>query len=200
MSNYSRTLPATILTLLLSAQQGAAAECSRADIDRYLDQGLSLARITRLCAEEPPPPAPATATADHGVDPATAVYLQTAIDADEVRIGADDITLVQNRCFPYGEEGYGGIQPSACVTRTVTIAREGMKIGDVVEARFLIRDGVLMVHGDIRQTFSDTGKLRRRELTELKKQYPERLDRFDVPVKPSMKRKKVAEALERLAK
>ena len=70
----------------------------------------------------------------------------------------------------------------------------------MVEARFLIRDGVLMVHGDIRQTFSDTGKLRRRELTELKKQYPERLDRFDVPVKPSMKRKKVAEALERLVK
>ncbi len=201
MRRLSQSLITTSIALAVAAPQGIAAECSRADIDRYLDRGYSLAKITRLCSEDAPR-AQSTPGGDNSndVDPATAVYLQTAIDADEVKITPDRIELIQDRCFPYGEEGYGDIRPSACVTRTVAIARQGLKIGEVVEARFLIREGVLMAHGDIRQTFSDTGKLRKRELRELKQQYPEKLEKFNVPVKPGMKRKKVAEALEKLAK
>ncbi len=194
-------LTATLLAGALSPSLGAE-NCSRAQIDHYLDLGYSLAKITRLCSADAPQEAAApTSPSDRPtLDPATTVYLQTAIDADEVKIDDDRITLIQDRCFPYGEIGYGDIRPSACVTRTVTIARKGLKIGEVVESRFLIRDGKLIVHGDIRQTFGKTEKLRKRELQGLLAQYPERLSEFDVPVKPAMKRKKVAEALEKLAK
>ncbi len=184
----------------LLAQPAIAAECSRAAIDRYLDQGYSLAKITQLCAEESPV-SPVTADrTGNSVDPATLVYLQTAIDAEDVAVTADSLILRQERCFPYGEEGFSGIRPSACVTREIIIPRKGLTIGDVVEARFLLREGKLIVHGDIRQTFSNTDKLRQRELKELLAAYPARLSEFDVPVKSSMKRKKVAAALEKLAK
>ena len=194
-------LTATLLAAALSPTL-AAETCSRAQIDRYLDLGYSLAKITRLCSADAPREAAATAPSagQATVDPATVVYLQTAIDADEVKIDDDRITLIQDRCFPYGETGYGDIRPSACVTRKVAIPRKGLKIDEVVESRFLIREGKLIVRGDIRQTFDKTEKLRKRELRGLLAQYPEHLSEFDVPVKPAMKRKKVAEALEKLAK
>ncbi len=191
--------PLFIIAVLL-AQPGMAAECSRADINHYLDQGYSLAKITQLCAEESPASAPTSSHVDDSIDPATLVYLQTAIDAEDVVVSADNLTLRQERCFPYGEEGFSGIRPSACVTREITIPRKGLTIGDVVEARFLIRDGKLIVRGDIRQSFSNTEKLRQRELKGLLAEYPAKLREYDVPVKSSMKRKKVAAALEKLAK
>ncbi len=196
-----RTILQSILIAgTLLAQPAMAAECSRADIDRYLDQGYSLAKITQLCAEDSPA-SPVTAdSTDNSVDPATLVYLQTAIDAEDVAVTTDNLILRQERCFPYGEEGFSGIRPSACVTREVTIPRKGLTVGDVVEARFLIRDGKLIVHGDIRQAFSNTEKLHQRELKELLAEYPANLREYDVPVKSSMKRKKVAAALEKLAK
>ena len=200
MNRTRRILLTSTLIAALLPSAGMTDACSRAQIDHYLDLGYSLARITRLCSGDAPASPAAAQAKTEEVDPATAVYLQTAIDADKVEITADHLALVQERCFPYGETGYGDIRPSACVVRTVTIPRKGLKIGEVVEARFLLRDGKLMVHGDIRQQFSNTEKLRKRELQGLRRQYPEHLREFDVPVKPAMKRKKVAEALEKLAK
>jgi len=191
--------PLLIITTLLS-QPLVAEQCSRADINHYLDQGYSLAKITQLCAKETPAAPTASQRVGDSIDPGTAVYLQTAIDAEDVIIDPDKLTLRQERCFPYGEEGYSGIRPSACVTRDIIIPRKGLTIGDVIEARFLILDGKLIVRGDIRQTFGHTEKLRRRELQELLAEYPAKLSEFDIPVKPNMKRKKVAAALEKLAK
>jgi DNA-binding transcriptional MerR regulator len=202
MNNTSCSLLISALIALGAPVTSHAAECSRADINHYLDKGFSLAQITKLCGEESDTAAPKTA-ATVKTDTTLSnisVFLQTAIDAEQVDITPDAVILTQDRCFPYGEEGYSGIRPSACVVKKVRIARKGLTIGDVIEERFIIREGKLIVQGDIRQTFERTGKLRKRELKGLQAQYPAHLSEYNLPVKKSMKRKKIAEALEKLAK
>lgn len=201
MTNKTKLLLSTGLLAIITANGCLAAErCSRLDINRYLDQGYSLAEISMICsdnsgARQKPEEAP---TESSDVDAGTRVFLQTAIDADKVDVTPDALIITEKDCFPYGEEGYGGIQPSACATRQVTILRKGMKVGEVVEERFLLRTGKLIVKGNITQRFTGTESLSKRDRNGLLKYYPEKLDQFDVPVKPRMKRKEVAKALEKL--
>ncbi|HFD87219.1 MAG TPA: hypothetical protein ENJ35_06050 [Gammaproteobacteria bacterium] len=202
LTHHKSLVLASIVTLS-AANAVAAGECSRSDIDHYLDKGFNLPQIMKLCGDSSAAePARKAAIENNTSIPLSnlLVFLQTALDAEKVEVTPKDINIHQDRCFPYGEEGFTGILPSACMSRTIRIARKGLKIGDVVESKFIFRDGKLIVSGEIEQSFDKLDTLKKRAKKEFLEKYPPHLNTFDVPVKKSMKRQEVADALEKLAK
>lgn len=191
--------------LLTGASTSYAADCSRADIDHYLDKGFTPTQIIELCgqpAKTPPakpmePQAAPEPKASRGSEEEIReeIYLQTALDVEQVKLTPEALILVHDRCLPYGDTDVMDMKAQACLTMETRIKWKDMEIAKVVEPRVLIRDGELLVKGDIQREITNPKKMRRTELGFFKEEYPPRIKQINLPVKKGFSYEKVASAL-----
>lgn len=186
-----------------------AVECTRADIDHYLDKGFTPTQIVALCGKAnadhqtttptavpvPATPAPAAPSAAATENMRDEIYLQSALDAEQVKLTDDALVLVQDRCLPYGDTDILDFKANACLVLETMIDWNGMEITKVVEPRVLVRDGEFLIKGNIRREITDPGKLRRAELEQFRADYPETASSINLPIKKGFSYEKTAAAL-----
>ncbi len=202
--------PSTLLMLAALAAGNVWAGCSRDDIDYYLSRGFSHDQVVRLCGTQPAPsqktltdqtPAPAK-TANQPPDSQDLLveqtYLQAVMDAEAVKLGPDTVAIIQERCFPYGEENAIGFREEACGRMVTTIDRQGMEITRVVDPVFLLRDGILRIRARITRQMAFRKKIRAADKKAFFQDYPKQSDTLDIPLKKGNKPSEVAEHLKKL--
>ncbi len=219
-------LSVPVLLAALTGSAHAAPACSRADIDHFLARGFTPEQVVRLCGSAPAPlvapqptaptpPAtgtsapPAAATTTPGATTAApagspaeasdAAVLRTALDADDVQVTPSEIRYTWDRCLPYGEEGYGGLRPRACVTLITHIDRHGLQVRKAVKGIFLLREPVLRIAAPVRREVRGLDRLKPRQRAAFLRAYPEHAGQIDLPLKHDMNPQQIAGVLRRLA-
>ena len=131
-----------LLSLPLSIYTNSSyAECSRDDIDHYLDKGFTPEQITSMCTT--PPINNTVKVSDEKLsneemtetvaDEKKSVnkheqFLKEAIKGRNVFLTNDALQYTLKVCFEYGEQDLYGFAPKACPVIKFTIARKDLEI------------------------------------------------------------------------
>ena len=131
-----------LLALPLSIYTNSSyAECTRVDIDHYLDKGFTPEQITTMCTT------PTVNNTDKAVNKKLSAEKITATGSDEIyslkknerflkeAIKGRNVLLTDNSlqytlkvCIEYGDEDMYGFAPKACPKVRYTIARKGLEV------------------------------------------------------------------------
>lgn len=196
------------------AASNAQAGCSRDDIDYYLSRGFSHDQVVRLCGTAPHDNQQPVTAGTHEPEPLTKnsqppastsqetlveqTYLQAVLDAEAVQLTPETLTIIHDRCFPYGEENAIGFREEACGRMVTTIQRKGLKITRVVDPVFLLRDGVLRIQSRISRQMTFRKKIRANDRKAFLHDYPEQSNELDLLLKKGNKPTEVAKRLKKL--
>ena len=201
------------LILLALGSSAISCECTRTDIDHYLDRGFTPDQVTKICSPEKKSPKekPATTaqtpapTESAPVPPADLqniedkIYLKTVIDAEEVELNEDHLSYIIDRCLTYGEERFN-LKDSACVVMKTRIARNGLKVINTVNPIMLLRDAQLLISAQIHREITFKNPIKAAEKIAFEKDYPRYLQELNLPLKRGIMPDKVAKVLKRIAK
>lgn len=211
VSNQRWILLFLILAGLFSSE-ASASNCSRSDVDYYLEKGFTPAQIVDLCGAKPGASvdqAPETGTSISPNAPPSSkmpneqmherVLVESAIDAESVQVTPEAIEFIQDRCLPYGKENDLELQPRACLVMQTRIARNSLQVVDAAEPSLLSLQGSLTLKGQIEREILDRKKVRQQDLTRFFQTYPARADYIEVPLKRGFSRKQLAKAFAALA-
>ncbi|HGG60375.1 MAG TPA: hypothetical protein ENK26_10770 [Gammaproteobacteria bacterium] len=194
-----------IAALLAGFHLTAHAECSREDIDYYLQRGFTHDQVVRLCgaparpaAEAAPTPAPRQSPPD--AELATLSWLRAALDAEDVQLDPDTLTIIQDRCFPYGEENAIGFHEEICGRMTTTLRRKGLEIVRVKDPIPLLRDAELRVKTSVTRTFEYRKKIKDKAKQQFLADYPRHSETLDIPIKSGQKPSEAARKLKMIAR
>ncbi len=206
MTILSKRQLSTFAILLASLQLSAHAACSREDIDYYLQRGFTHDQVVRLCgapasspAQQPSSTAPSAAAPDSG-ELATLSWLRAALDAEDVQLAPETLTLIQDRCFPYGEENAIGFREEICGKMTTSLQRKGLEIVRVKDPIPLLRDAQLLIRTRVTRKMEYRKKIKATSKRQFMADYPPQADTLDVPLKSGQKPSVVARKLKLLAR
>lgn len=145
-----------------------ANSCSRSDIDYYLQRGFSNEQVVQLCAGpttaqntsqqtyQAPSQAPNALREDES-------YLSAAIDADDVKMTPQTLTLYPRECIKYGPPNNTDLIEDICVNTKLTISFSGLKVGKSKKGIFLVRDATVDLSGNIKRELVGLNELRRQD-------------------------------------
>lgn len=212
LSKKTSTAIVTGLTLLATTNS-MANNCTKVDIDYYLQRGFTHNQVVRLCSDT------STSTKTHSpVDnkintssyanttiPTPSndsliedrVYFETVLNAKTTTLTPNSLSYVSRECLKYGDEKLAGLKEKACANTKVTINLNGLQIIKAVKGVFLIRDQEMIIQGDIQREYLNIDSLPAGKQAVVRTQLPARPDRLNLPVRRGVDPKKVSEKLKK---
>lgn len=123
MTTVSRLATALLLSGLASAQ---AADCSRQDIDHYLDRGFTPQQVLELCRPAPAGAEQATRTPTQELDLQS--ELRDLIDGFGIVLDENHLLFSRELCIAYDRPNYAEQRKKACGEAHYRIARQGLQV------------------------------------------------------------------------
>lgn len=166
MSDPIHVRAAAVLSVgLMAFAQGAQAECSREDVQFYLDRGFTAEQVTQLCspAQQEQPDRKYRAYTDEYIDREDAEYrarlrterevsLRSSIAAVGIALRGGHLYYTRKVCVSEGVEKDRAFGLKACPDIRYRIQLAGLQIDPKRhKRRFLFGDPLIEVHGDIRR-------------------------------------------------
>lgn len=176
-----------------------ANNCTKSDIDYYLQRGFSHDQVLQLCGAAPapnqvqyrggtyaPPNPQMTALREDQI------YLETALDAKNVKITPQNLTYSSKECAEFGPPNNPDLIEEACVTSRVTINFAGLQVIKTSTGLFLVKDAEFIVRGNIQREYLDLASVRRQEKSEVLRLLPNTPKEVNIPVRRGIDPKQVA--------
>lgn len=109
--------------LLTVAGAASAADCSREDVDHYLDRGFTPQQVVALCRSE-------AASAEALPSAEQAGYWRDVIDAVEVQLEAGALYFRRDQCVKYDRPNFAEQRKKACGKVSYRIGLAGLQVED----------------------------------------------------------------------
>jgi len=181
--------------------------CSKGDIDYYLQRGFSHDQVLQLCGTAtapkqvqysggtyaPPNPQMTALREDQ-------IYLETALDAKNVKITPQNLTYSGKECAEFGPPNNTDLIEEACVTSKVTIDFAGLQVIKTSSGLFLVKDAEFIVRGNIKREYLDFNRVRRQEKSEVLRLLPNNPKEVNIPVRRGIHPKEVVAKLRKYIK
>ncbi len=115
---------ASVVLLFLAAVHATAgaADCSRADIDHYLDRGFTPQQVLELCRSEKPAP---ESDPERPID---AGYWRDVIDGHAIELGEDALRFSRELCVEYDRPNYAQRRKRACGKAHFSVGLDGLEV------------------------------------------------------------------------
>jgi hypothetical protein len=190
-----------------------AGDCSKSDIDYYLEKGFSHSEVVKLC-ETPsnriaaPAPTAAMAPVSNQVNSSFAnsqyskvrddqIYLEAILNASNIRLAPPTLSYRAEECVEYGEQTLAGQYDKACVQSNITVNLNGLKVIKATKRVFLIRDTKLIVEGDIQREYLNIDSLNSQKQNVIRLKLPNNPRQLNLPVQNGIDPKQVVKRLEK---
>lgn len=138
-----------VAALLLTASAATlAADCSREDIDHYLDRGFTPQQVVALCRSE-------SSVSEALPSTENASYWRDVVDAVEVSLDADALSFRRDQCVEYDRPNYAEQRKKACGKVSYRIGLDGLKVLDTKQQLLFWGANALIVSSpDIRREYA----------------------------------------------
>ena len=165
------------ISALFLSSNALANTCSKSDVDYYLQRGFTNDQVVQLCAgavnnqnnsqraliSQTPTPVQQQQTQQNNQLREDQSYLSAALDAEDVTMTSQNLTLLPRECIEYGPPNNIDLMETICVNTKLSIDFAGMKIGKASKGLFLVRDASLNVKGNIKRELVGINELRRQD-------------------------------------
>ncbi len=176
-----------LIALSLLSSPVFAADCTRADIDHFLDRGFTPDQVVALCAS----PAPAESPADVS----ERAVITDALAAYDISLDREQLQYRRDQCFRYGRENLAQQRTQVCGTVVYRIALAGLEILDSRSKLLIWGRNSVAVSGDVQRDYQlDLAGLSQWEQAQLAKEL-EHGPQTELPVRDGQAADRVADAL-----
>ena len=186
---------AVVLILSLFSTVSGAADCSREDIDHYLDRGFSPQQVLELCRPEMPD------ETDQSAQARDASYWRDVIHAREVRLSADTLSFVRDQCIAYDRPNFAQQRKKACGKVYYSIGLDGLEVLETSKKLlYWGQNSIAVSSPSIQRRYElNQSDLPERDQRILKRELP-RGDSVDIPIHDGVALDVVASRLQRLGR
>ncbi len=182
------TLAVLSVSALFSSSGAIANSCSKSDIDYYLQRGFTNDQVVQLCAGPAVTQNTSQSTTQNIAQSNAQVntqsqaqkqqsqqnnqvredqsYLSAAIDAENISMTSQNMTLYPRECIDYGPstgKASADLIETICVNTKLNINFTGMKIGKATKGLLFVRDSSLNIKGNIQRELLGMNELRRQD-------------------------------------
>ena len=184
----------------------SAADCSKSEIDHYLQSGFSHEQVVKLCTSVSKAiAAPVNSHAQNNASRSVvtknntsnneALFFKLAIKAKKVDLQNNAMTYIAKECMKFGLEDMTGEKDELCRDVKTTIHYTGLTVINANEGVFLIAKRELMVGGNIQRELVDSKKIPARFKADFLEDFVKNPKTLNIPIRDSADPEEVGQRL-----